>query len=58
MCALCLSVSCSDSDDWHLHSLLSQLLTTVDSNPADTAMKPPEYYGTYSLCARPVVLMK
>lgn len=30
--------------DWHLHSLLSQLQRTIESNPDDIVMKPPDFY--------------
>lgn len=43
----CMTGGSLGTGDWHLHSLLTQLQATIESNPSDTIVKPPDLYGMY-----------
>lgn len=43
---MCCGYLCpAGSGDWHLRSLLSQLIATIDTNPSDLVAKPGDYHG-------------
>ena len=55
-CRVCMTQHTAGSlgtGDWHLHSLLTQLQATIESNPSDTIVKPPDLYGMY-ICDGPL----